>query len=74
LSNPKSLSWQAACIRHALVGIDDQIIREGLEGAIESLEKVQAAMPAMKAVLEIYNVFPGAALVPSNHYAESGDL
>ena len=73
MSNPKSLRWQAACIRHVLTREEDGVIRAGLEGAIESLEKVQAAMPAVKAVLEVYDVFPGAALVTSNHYAGSGD-
>jgi hypothetical protein len=60
--NPRSASFQAACCRHAAAYQTDAVIREALELAGDSLDKMVTAIPAIKAVLAIYEAFPDATL------------
>lgn len=61
--NPKSLAFQAACVREVLVHARTDAIRAGIEGAIETLEKMQRANDGFKAVAAIYEIFPDAEVV-----------
>ena len=62
MTNPRSLSYQCSCIRDCLSLARTDDIRAGLEGAIETIEKVQAARDPIRAVLAIFDVFPGARI------------
>lgn len=60
--NPKSLSFQAASIRHVLSLAPDDDVRNGLIAAIGTIEKVNAASGPIRAVLEVFRVFPDARI------------
>lgn len=55
----RSLGYQASCIREQLHKEADPEKRAGLEGAIKTIEKVNAARDPIRAVLSIFEVFPG---------------
>lgn len=57
------MAFQAACIREVLHLQSDPVKRAGLEGAIETIEKVLSARDPIRAVLKIMDVFPDAAIV-----------
>lgn len=60
MSGPRSLSFQASCIREQLHKEPDPIKRAGLEGAIETIEKVIVASEPIRSLLAVLDVFPDA--------------
>jgi hypothetical protein len=63
VSNSRSLSFQSSCVREQLHKEPDPTKREGLEAAIETIEKVRLAIDPIKAVLEVLRVFPEAKMI-----------
>lgn len=63
MSNPRSLSFQMSCIREQLHKEPDDEKRAGLEGAIETIERVLSARDPIRAVLAVLDVFPDAQVI-----------
>lgn len=54
------MSFQASCIREMLHKQPDELKRAGLEGAIETIEKLINAREPIKALVKVLDAFPDA--------------
>ena len=72
MSNPRSLTYQADCLRDVAARPEFEAIRSGLEGALRTVEWVNKNQTAIKEVvrllkerpevIEVMKTFPGAAI------------
>lgn len=56
--NPNSTRTQAAIIRDQAAHVSDPLRREAMENGANNLDKLSTAIPALRAVMAIYDVFP----------------
>lgn len=62
VNDPRSMSYQASCIREQLHKEADPMKRAGLEGAIATIEKLIGAREPIKALVKVLDVFPDATV------------